>query len=345
MFSSLKQANQFRQAQQPTSVPRRKRGRNGAIDYGPMAPLHENAHNPAGITALDPNSVTQLQILGTRCNLVAGPMRTVLSNAVSGNVRVVRDGVRVVLQSGFDMWMQHRFLEVAQAIGHQILLYGMAFVLVVPSTTRRNSGLRPSQQMDASRRASGVDGKPLAELVVPDIGSSHVSVSWTTRNGVRYYQLDVDGVDESILESAVLIVDDPPSDAGAVQSTLSAAISDVLNLELLSTAVVDAAVELSDPCTLLQKRHGPSASSASVGPLTGINFFSDMESANIVSGKSMERQEQQVAAVKMLNELQTRIFRPLGTDQPDPSKRNREPRTHVIPEEVCALLLNLQPPL
>ena len=299
-----------------------------------MAPLHEHEHSTAGVTALDPNSVTQLQILGTRCNLVAGPMRAVLSNAVSGNVRVVRDGVRVMLQSGFDMWMQHRFLEVAQAIGHQMLLYGMAFVLVVPST-RKNDGLRPSQRMDASRRASGVAGKALPELVVPDIGSSRVSVSWTTRNGVRYYQLDVDGVDESILESAVLIVDDPPSDTGAIQSTLSAAISDVLNLELLSTAVVDAAVELSDPCTLLQKRHGPSASSASMGPLSGINFFSDMESENIMAGKNMERQEQQVAAVKMLNELQTRIFRPLGTDQPDPSKRNREPRTHVIPEEVC----------
>jgi len=102
----------------------------------------------------------------------------------------------------------------------------------------------------------------------------------------------------------------------------------VVEFEAHSSICLDVALELARPTTLLQERHGPSASRGGVDAMTASNLFFDTESASIAQ---QQKKDNFAGILDMLNEInrrQTTVQEPKAAG--NVQREFQEPRLHVI---------------
>lgn len=299
---------------------------------GPFGGIDSRATAPdnSGGVSVDKQHLRALDLVSKHV-LMAAPITMVVETA-RGDIRVMRGEEHVALTREFQSFVSDTFQRIMFDAMRQLVVYGVCVVLVVDRPKSR-SGLQPLQRTDVAaygrkaKRAT-VDLEP----VVLDLADDNVSLSFTDEGGLRSYHIEVDGVDASITsdpDRVVLSVANAPTRDGLCSSLPAGLMSEIVQYESHAALVLDVALEQARPTTLLQERHGPSASrGGGADGLTAGNLFFDTESAEIAKRQNKERFEGVVDLLKAINQRQTTNQEPVKAG--NLQKEFAEPRLHVI---------------
>jgi hypothetical protein len=280
-------------------------------------------------------------------SLVRTPVEIII-NSLFSRVLVLRNGKGVAIQPHFDSWLQTTFGNLARNAVEQILLYGIAVVVLAPptetgSSKRRRGAVRAVERTSIAAAAVGAAtdaASTLSTPVVLQLDDPEVTVHVEMDSGVRYYTVEHESIDSEVTETPLISVTSPPTSKGLLTSPLTSVLNELSALSTVEELFVETAFQRANPVNLLQKRHGPSAGGMSIADAP--NLFFDSESRQIHDEGEVQRNERLIAMAEMLNKLQTENAPPI-TVTSGKSIKQPEVRTHLIPNDLESAAHSMYP--
>ena len=335
MFLSSESARSFRQSL-PNRSTKSTRQSLAAFSGGPFSAfdgVEGSSRNVAAIST--PLNTTHIQAVATAARTISVETHiSVLISSLFTKVIVLRGGKAIRLTPEFDAWVQSTFGLLARTAAHELLVYGLTVVALVPPSKKRTLGVRALERTAASAKAVGVADatETLKMPVVVPLDDPDVLISIGNENGVRFYHVEHESMDSATVAEPLISVTYPPTNSGILTSPLTCVLNELSALSTVEELFVETQFQKANPVNLLQKRHGPGGGSSAGGGDLSSMFF-DSESMAAHADREGERNAALVHASRIINQLQTRNAPPMSTTT---GKAIAAPdiRTHIIPEQL-----------
>lgn len=343
MFQSVNDAKNYRSALRGHRVGAHADPRAYARKLAKTSPFDAFHYNMGARTGLldgfTPLNDTEIQAIAhASCTTPVATCVSIVLSSFFEKVTLIRTGRPVALTSEFETHVQETFGALAREVAKQLLLYGIAAVVLAPPESHKRDREGRARGTRALERASFQAGRsgavdPKTKLSTPvciDLADTTAVLELGVFDAVREYRLSSDQLSDQARESLMVSVAHAPTAGGHLTAPTVSLLSRVASLGFTESLVLSTLESQAFPTSLIQERHGPSNSRESGGGgLNPSSMFFDQESTDVLRENEQNRGESLIDLVKRLNDYQTREQPPKVVG--DKQIKEPEPRFFMVP--------------